>query len=94
LKILKTDSEAASNFCSGFPGLSLMGRFSPVYIHGFGTTFRNTGGFKKTGISFLKRFNGRIFTTSDFIEARRNFTRLFFTKRQPKIVKTISAKLL
>jgi len=69
-----------------------MGGFSPVYIHGFRTTFRNTGGFQKAGISFLKRFNGRIYTTSDFIEASRNFTWLFFTKRQPKIVKTISAK--
>jgi hypothetical protein len=51
-----------------------------VYIHGFRTTFRNTG-----GISFLKRVTGGIFTTSDFIDARRNFTRLFFTKRQPKM---------
>jgi hypothetical protein len=37
---------------------------------------------------------GRIFTVIviDFIEGNGNFFRIFFTKRQQKIVKTISAQ--
>ncbi len=58
----------------------------------FGTTFRVTGSYQKDGTSSLKRVTGSIFQlVSDFIEIGRNFLLDFFTKRQPKIVKTISA---
>ncbi len=75
-----------------------------MYIHGrlseqfsepqaaVGTTFTVTGSLRKAGTRHLKRFTGRIFTiVSDFREARRNFILDFLNKRQPKIVKTISA---
>jgi hypothetical protein len=57
-------------------------------------TFRVTGGYWKVGTSSRNRVIGRIFTITiiDFIEANRIFFRMFFTKRQQKIVKTISAQ--
>jgi hypothetical protein len=58
----------------------------------FGTFFRVTGSYPKDGTSSLKRVTGRIFKlVSDFLEVGRNFLLDFFTKRQLKIVKTISA---
>jgi hypothetical protein len=38
---------------------------------GFRTTFEDTGGYQKAGISSLKRVTGR--KVSNFIEASRNF---------------------
>jgi hypothetical protein len=55
---------------------TLIRRFSPVHINsrlskqflgslaGFGTTFRNTGGYQKAGTNSLKRVTGRNFTIS------------------------------
>jgi hypothetical protein len=52
---------------------ALIGRFFPVYIHsrlseqfsgsqaGYGTTFRDTGGYQKAGTSSLKRVTGKNF---------------------------------
>jgi hypothetical protein len=55
---------------------ALIGQFSLVYIHsrlseqfsksqaGFGTNFKDTGGYQKAGTSSLKRVTGRNFTIS------------------------------
>jgi hypothetical protein len=59
----------------------------------FGTTFRVTGGYRKAGTSSLKRVTGKIFTISKWFyrsEAETSFWS-FITKRQEKIVRTISA---
>jgi hypothetical protein len=46
----------------------------------------------KAGTSLLKRVTGRMFRkVSDFKKASRNFIFMFFTKREPNAVKTISA---
>jgi hypothetical protein len=81
-------------------------RFCPVYIYdswpwlseqfpvsqtALETTFRVTGGFRKVGTSFLEKIAERFFHISQFREASRNLFWFFFTKRQLKIVKTISA---
>jgi hypothetical protein len=62
----------------------------------FGTTFKVKGGYRKAGTSFVKKVTGKIFTitvVSDFIEASKTYCILdVLPKRQPKIVKTMSAE--
>ncbi len=83
---------------------ALIGKFFLAYIHcrlseqfsesqaDFGTTFKGTSGYQKSGTSSLKRVTGRNFPISKwFLEASRNFILDFLHKRQLKIVKTISA---
>jgi hypothetical protein len=67
-----------------------------MYIHGrpqnnfqdhrrlLGTTFRVTGGYRKTGTISLKRVTERFFTISDLIEANRNFILEFLHKKKVK----------
>jgi hypothetical protein len=55
----------------------------------FGKTFRMTGGCRKAGKKIL--LVGFSQLVNDFLEASRNLFWMFFTKRQPKIVKAISA---
>jgi hypothetical protein len=65
-----------------------------VYIHsrhleqfsgsqaGYGTTFRDTGGYQKAGTSSLKRVTvGISQLVSDFVEASRNFNLDFLHKK-------------
>jgi hypothetical protein len=67
-----TDSENCSESRIKFLfrlSFALIGQFFPVYIHsrlseqfsgsqaGYGTTFRDTGGYQKSGISSLNRVN-------------------------------------
>ncbi len=73
LLILKIVPKAASNLCTGFPFLSLYIRsrlseqFSGSQV-GFETTFKDTGGFQKAGISSLKRLlEGMSQLVNDFI---------------------------
>ncbi len=83
---------------------AFIGRLSQAYIHGqlseafsgsqaaFGTTFRDTNVFRKpeqTPWRWLQE--GFLQLVSYFIDASRNYIWIFSTKRQPKIVKTISA---
>jgi hypothetical protein len=60
----------------------------------FGISFRVTGGHRKAGSSYLKRVTEEGFSllVRDAIEVSRTFIQDFFSqKRQPSIVKTISA---
>jgi hypothetical protein len=60
----------------------------------FGISFRVTGGYRKAGPSYLKRVTEEGFSqlVKDAIEVSRTFFQdFFFPKRQPSIVKTISA---
>jgi hypothetical protein len=69
--ILKVVPKAASNFCSGFPLLSLVDllvnyirlseQFSDSQV-GFATTFKGTGGCQKAGTGSLERVTGMNFT--------------------------------
>jgi hypothetical protein len=70
LLILKVIPNAASNFSSGFPLLSLVNFSSDIQSRlseqfsesqaGFRTTFKDTGGYQKAGTSSLKRVFGRV----------------------------------
>ncbi len=78
---------------------ALIGRFFPVYIHsrlseqfsrlqtGFGTTFRDTGGYQKAGNKLSEEGYWKEFHNySDFVEASRNFILDFLHKKTIKIV--------
>jgi hypothetical protein len=58
----------------------------------FGTVESQRGIYRRAGIRSLKRVTGRfLHFVRDFIAVRRNLFWIFCTKRQQKIVKTISA---
>jgi hypothetical protein len=83
LKIVipKIVPKATSNFCYGFPSLSLVDSLQCTFMAGFqNVAFKLllksqlTGGYRKDGTSFMKRVIGRIFTISHFIEAETFFS--------------------
>ncbi len=94
-KILKTVPKAASDFCFGYPSLSLVSFFSRVLSWGaFGTIFRITMAFwttvkvtdrnQKSRKSYLKAVTGRIFiitVASTLIKVSRNIFLDFLHKK-------------
>ncbi len=84
-----------TNFCSGFPFLSLV-NFSSVHSWpafktisesqaGFRTTFKGTGGYQKAGTSSLKKVTGRNFTIMKwFHRSKQKFHFVFPLKKLKK----------
>jgi hypothetical protein len=95
--------KAATNLCSGFPMVVLVG-FSSVHswlvfetIFRITDSFRHnlfikvTGGYRIAGTSSLRVTVRILPLKSDLIEAAKTLIWILFTTRQSKLVKTISA---
>jgi hypothetical protein len=86
----KICSESRIKFLFGLSFALCHSRLSEQFSgsrEGYGTVFRDTGGYQKAGTSSLKRVTGRNFTIGlviDFIEAIRNINLDFLRKKTIK----------
>jgi hypothetical protein len=87
--------KAASNFCSGFPLLSLVDFLQGTFMAGCRNNFSIKSGYQKAGTSSMKSVTGRNFTlVSGFIESSRNLKLDFLHKKTDSKLPVLIARTL